>query len=1142
MRAASVRRRARLEASSPAGQRRVRRDPRARRRHGRARRSARGRDDRDGSLRRRRRSSESRPRSARYARSGSAFPATPASGSPCSIGQSRTPSPVSARRAADAPRPLPREHRRRTVRRHHGGRRRRGARDPAIRTAATTCTAERCEVLRLRGTARFRTLPACGSSRSARPTLRSRQLFGDFLLSDDAAVADATVPPRARRARASTTGRRLRRSSSPRVGSPRGVAGARAHVPHATPGCGRSAPGAPRFWEIDELVDRDGARARSSSRSARRRSASTHPSKSFGGGARGERRGHAAAARRRRGRRAAARVHDPRGARHAARPRGRAATAHLVRARSAGSSGCSSGLESARRRVRRRRRSAGSAGIAVAGVVARLAGAPAGAVLRESVLSPRGLGLAAAAAVVVAAACSSWITVSLPARSGGRVRTLDLVARHAAAGRRRRAPRRRRRRGAARARRGHGAAAPASPRPHRDRGGARRRAGSSVARARSSQTAVAAGSRRAWQRSGLHAGRARPSRRSPSSRSRSRSRCSPRAIARRWSRGDREQAAFQVPHDVVVREDLRNLVRVFDAAPLERFDELAGTGRAARTRPARARQRGTSRAVSGVTVLGLDRDAIEERRRLAGRLGGRSRTRPSSRALVEPDAAMEMRGLPLPGRPDRARRRPRPRLARRDRALGRRVVPARRARRGAPARRRPRLARTRSDRLDCSTALEIVPPPRLIERGADAGSRASSRTFVSPGRSRCSFRDWIGGRRVGRSADAEWRRRPRSADLAAHAPGCARLSRPTTSPPAVLVTPAPGRARRRRRRGASAAGRRRRGAGPGRGSRRAVPGDGATLVVVGDRTALRTAVNAAAPGAARENEVWLDVSPERARRRGRGADTAAVSRPRRRRRRTDVEAEARRDPLAHGTLLALVGTAARRTPARCARLALAVRSDLRDDSGEHFDSRPGRSPASSGASSASRAATVSAVGLVGGIVTGLALLLLVTRVVTVTAAAATPSRRSPSSSIRCSSSPGSPSSSSWPSLLVGGATRHAFAGARGPAYRETELMAPLVDARELFAVYPSRGRRRRRAPGPHACGVDDAEICVVLGPSGSGKTTFMRVLAGLARPSAGSLVVAGVDVVHASARELGGTAATCSATPTSTTGARSRAS
>ncbi|NHN21519.1 hypothetical protein, partial [Bacillus amyloliquefaciens] len=36
-------------------------------------------------------------------------------------------------------------------------------------------------------------------------------------------------------------------------------------------------------------------------------------------------------------------------------------------------------------------------------------------------------------------------------------------------------------------------------------------------------------------------------------------------------RADREQAAFSVPHEIVVREDLGNLVRVFDAAPIERF-------------------------------------------------------------------------------------------------------------------------------------------------------------------------------------------------------------------------------------------------------------------------------------------------------------------------------------------------------------------------------------------------------------------------------------------------------------------------------------------------------------------------------------------------------------------------------------------
>ena len=81
-------------------------------------------------------------------------------------------------------------------------------------------------------------------------------------------------------------------------------------------------------------------------------------------------------------------------------------------------------------------------------------------------------------------------------------------------------------------------------------------------------------------------------------------------------------------------------------------------------------------------------------------------------------------------------------------------------------------------------------------------------------------------------------------------------------------------------------------------------------------------------------------------------------------------------------------------------------------------------------------------------------------------------------------------------------------------------MPPLVDARELFAVYPSKTGGVAALQGL-TLAVEELEICVVLGPSGSGKTTFMRVLAGLARPTAGSLVVAGVDLPNASERELG---------------------
>jgi hypothetical protein len=208
--------------------------------------------------------------------------------------------------------------------------------------------------------------------------------------------------------------------------------------------------------------------------------------------------------------------------------------------------------------------------------------------------------------------------------------------------------------------------------------------------------------------------------------------------------------------------------------------------------------------------------------------------------------------------------------------------------------------------------------------------------------------------------------------------------------------------------------------------------------VVGDRVALRTAINAQAPGGARENEVWLEVEPGRAE-----AASAALTRAPFRvldaTVRTDVEEEARDDPLAQGTLLALVGTAAVALLLAVLGLALAVRADLRDDRGEHFDlEAQGASPGFLRRVVRARAATVSAVGLVGGIATGLALLLLVTRVVTVTArgADAEPPLAVVVDPLLVAA--GVAAFAVLAAVLVGGATRHAFASERGPAYREAE--------------------------------------------------------------------------------------------------------
>ncbi len=72
------------------------------------------------------------------------------------------------------------------------------------------------------------------------------------------------------------------------------------------------------------------------------------------------------------------------------------------------------------------------------------------------------------------------------------------------------------------------------------------------------------------------------------------------------------------------------------------------------------------------------------------------------------------------------------------------------------------------------------------------------------------------------------------------------------------------------------------------------------------------------------------------------------------------------------------------------------------------------------------------------------------------------------------------------------------------------LMAA-VSLRDLTKLYPAsragvRGVALDIAPGEHF---------VLVGPSGAGKTTLLRLIAGLERPDAGTVAIAGRDVTHA---------------------------
>ena len=888
-----------------------------------------------------------------------------------------------------------------------------------------TCTPERCEVLRLRGRGAIPNVEGLRLVEVGTAALRSRQLYGDFISSTDAAVATA-----GRSRELGETAEYHRPPPPPLV-----VAEGRAAL-ESSPALARTYrtyawvwpvnPGNPRLWEVDDLVTRtERARTELAAQS------------SFD---------------------VIAPVEELRAAERAANVAGTRlllvggeGAALLLAFTVLAARGMRRDLEAARRRLtwfgaRRWQlallgggESAAVAlagtlggwlvGIAAAAVASWIAGAPAADILRESVLSPRGFGLAAATALVAAALV--WVTVSLRPREGARLGALDLVAIAAllvtgiallggVANEDQLA-------------RGEGSALlllllpgliavaaailvarifPAAARwwADRRRGGvAARLAAVGLARGPGAAVATVAFLTIAFALALLAEG-----------------------YRATLSRADSEQAAFRVPLDVVVREDLQNLVRVFDAAPLSRFRDVAGEGGSAYPVLRVSSSAGRAERVTGVTVLGLDGNAIRDigvwRSEWAA---GESTDELAS--MVEPGRDVALRGHALPdGRI----------------VLG--VSPGivsyaaiirlgdgsfRRIELGDADSHEPRTLRARAPRDARLVRLQIVPPRRLIERGADAGNGFVATVRLS-GPLAMQIRDWEGeGGVVTTSTPGGLEAR---VSLTLQRDAFLRAGQATDgSPPSVLVTP----------RLAALAG--------GIGGILPLQVAGETVLVqvagiverfpgstgetvVGDRVELGTAINTAAPGGARENEVWLDVAPENVE-----AAAHTLQRPPFRALdatvRADVEAEARRDPLARGTLLALIGSALVALILASLGLALAVRADLRDDRGEHYDlEAQGSSPSFLRRVVRVRAATLSVVGLAAGIATGLGLLVFVTRVVSVTARGGIAEPPLAVVVDPALVAAGIGLFALLASLLVGGATRRAFAGARGPTHRETD--------------------------------------------------------------------------------------------------------
>ena len=838
------------------------------------------------------------------------------------------------------------------------------------------CRPERCEVLRLRGEGRLPDVPSLRVVQVGTGTLRSRQLFGDFLTPTDNALADAELAPSL-----AESDRYHRPAPGPLVVA-EGVAGL-----VASPVLDRSyrsyswvvplGDGTPRLWEVGELVA-DADRARAELQASSFSWSLSLPTQEL----------------------EAARSDATVAGRRLLLVGGEAA-ALLVAFAVLAAGALRRDLASARRRLtwhgaQRWQRglltatesvAVGFGGAAVGWVVgclggaaaAALAGAPVGDVLRESALSPAGLGLglgvAALSALVIA------VTVSLPRRPEGRALgllelagvaalvavlavwasgTVDagqldaggtapvvllllpgLVAFAAAVAASRLLP-------------------AAGRRLARRGGSSARLAGVSLAR-----SPGAAGIAAAFL--ALAVGLA----------------VLAEAYRSTLSDGERDQAAYAVPTDVVVREDLRALVPVLRAAPLRRYEAIPGVESVHPVVRVQA-SAGPSAAVSGVTVLGVPQAAIRSLPVWRDDWGG---SRRGLAAAVAPGGDVSLRGLPLAESSLRV-------------AVGpgllsfRAMVQLddgsfRRVELGAADADRPSVLAARlPDGAQGARLISItLVPPRIVERGSDEGVALRGTTTLRV--VGASLEGWLGEGGVTVSG-AEAGSLRVSYAVTPQRVARVRVRQPTDEePPRAAVT----RALADLAGGVGARLPLRIGGEPVNVTIASVvdrfPGTRGDAVIA-DLGALQTAIDTAAPGRAPVSELWLDVAAEE----DPAVEATLAQRPfavLEKQSRRAVEEDARRDPLGHGTLLALASAALAALLLAVVGLALAIRADLRDDRGELADlEAQGATPALLRRVVTSRAAVVALTGALVGALAGIVLAYLVTRVVAVTARADTP--------------------------------------------------------------------------------------------------------------------------------------------------------
>jgi putative ABC transport system ATP-binding protein len=72
-------------------------------------------------------------------------------------------------------------------------------------------------------------------------------------------------------------------------------------------------------------------------------------------------------------------------------------------------------------------------------------------------------------------------------------------------------------------------------------------------------------------------------------------------------------------------------------------------------------------------------------------------------------------------------------------------------------------------------------------------------------------------------------------------------------------------------------------------------------------------------------------------------------------------------------------------------------------------------------------------------------------------------------------------------------------------------METILEARNVSKVY-GHGHTQVRAVDGISIAIKPGELILVMGPSGSGKTTLLSMLGGLLRPTAGEVLIEGVDI------------------------------